>query len=61
MRRVLDLRLRQKLLDSRHLRLEVALNRAKISVHIDDYVKSAADLDEMIEIATLLAENCSVS
>lgn len=60
-RRVLDLRLRQKLLDSRHLRLEVALNRAKISVHIDDYVKSAADLDEMIEIATLLAENCSVS
>ncbi len=60
-RRVLDLRLRQKLLDSRHLRLEVALTRAKISVRIDDYVRSAADLDEMIEIVTLLAENCSLS
>ncbi len=60
-RRVLDARLRQKLLDCRHQRLEVALTRAKVKVHIDDYVRSAADLDEMIEIATLLAENCALA
>jgi hypothetical protein len=41
--------------------LEIALSGPKISVHIDDYVKSPADLDEMIEIATLLAENCSAT
>ena len=60
-RRVLDPRLRQKLLDCRHQRLEVALTPAKTSVHIDDYVSSAADLDEMVEIATWLADNCSQS
>lgn len=59
--RVLEARLRQKLLDSSQQRLEIALTGTKISVHIDDYVKSAADLDEMIEIATLLADNCAVS
>ena len=58
-RRVLDSRLRQKLLASPHRRLEVTLKDAKISVHVDDYVKSAADLDDMIEIAALLADNCS--
>ena len=58
-RRVLDSRLRQKLLASPHRRLEVTLKDAKISVHVDDYVKSAADLDDMIEIAALLANNCS--
>lgn len=57
--RVLDPPLRQKLLGSSHQRLEVALTGAKISVHIDDFVKSATDLDEVIEIATLLASNCS--
>lgn len=60
-RRVLDPRLREKLLDCRHQRLEVALTRAKISVRIDDYVRSAADLDEIIAIVTLLPENCSLS
>jgi hypothetical protein len=59
--RVLEARLRRKLLDSPQQRLEVALAGAKISVHIDDYVKSAGDLDEMIEIATLLADNCGGS
>ena len=57
--RVLAARLRDKLLCSRQQRLEVALTGTKISVHIDEYVKSAGDLDEMIEIATLLAENCA--
>lgn len=59
--RVLGPPLRQKLLDSSHQRLEVSLTGTKISVHIDDFVKSAADLDEVIEIATLLADNCTVS
>jgi hypothetical protein len=58
-RRVLDPALRRKLLDSSQQRLEVAVTGAKISVHIDDYVKSAAELDEMIEIAALLADNCA--
>ena len=56
--RVLDSPLRQKLLDSSHQRLEVTLTGTKISVHSDDFVKSAADLEEVIEIATLLAKNC---
>jgi hypothetical protein len=55
--RVLDQALRQKLLRSPQQRLEVTLIGAKIGVHIDDYVKTADDLDEMIEIATLLAKN----
>ena len=55
--RVLDQALRQKLLTSPQQRLEVTLAGTKISVHIDDYVKTANDLDEMIEIATLLATN----
>lgn len=57
--RVLDPALRQRLLSSSHQRLEISLTGAKISVHIDDFVKSAADLDEAIEIATLFADNCS--
>ncbi len=57
--RVLDPALRQKLLNSPQQRLEIALSGANISVHIDDYAKSGADLDEIIVIATLLANNCS--
>lgn len=59
--RALEAQLREKLLGSSQQRLEVALTGAKISIHVDDYVKSAGDLDEMIEIATLLADNCSRS
>jgi hypothetical protein len=55
---ILTQELRQMLLNSPQQRLEVALKGPKISVHIDDYVKSAAQLDEMIGIVTLLAENC---
>lgn len=58
-RRVLDPPLRQKLLDSSQQRLEISLSGTRIRVHIDDFVKSAADLDEMIDIATTLAKNCS--
>ncbi len=60
-RRALDEPLREKLLNSTPQRLEVSLVGATISVHIDDYVKSAGDLDEMIDIATLLADNCDRS
>lgn len=59
--RILGPELRQMLLNSPQQRLEVALKGAKISVHIDDYVKSAAQLDEMIGIVTLLAKTCEVS
>ena len=59
--RVVDPVLRQKLLASPQQRLEVAVNADKISVHIDEYAKSADDLDEMIEIATLVARNCAAS
>ena len=55
--RVLDQALRQKLLRSPQQRLEVTLIGTKIGVRIDDYVKTAKDLDEMIQIATLLAKN----
>ncbi|MDH3739174.1 MAG: hypothetical protein OER92_08260 [Alphaproteobacteria bacterium] len=59
--RILNPNLRQKLLDSHQSRLEIAIAGAKIRVHIDDYVKSAGDLDEMIEIASLVADNCTPS
>ncbi|NNE84326.1 MAG: hypothetical protein HKN28_10180 [Alphaproteobacteria bacterium] len=53
--------LRQMLLNSPQQRLEVNLKGSTISVHIDDYVKSAAQLDEMIGIVTLLAKTCEAS
>lgn len=59
--RILGPELRQMLLNSPQQRLEVALRGTKLSVHIDDYVKSAVQLDEMIGIVTLLAENCKAS
>ena len=60
-RLTLDPPLRKKLIDSPHQCLEVALNGAKISVHIHDYANSPSDLDEMIDIATRLANNCNSS
>jgi hypothetical protein len=59
--RVLDAPLRQVLKRSTQQRLEVALAGAKISVHIDGYATSAAELDEMIDIVTQLADNCASS
>ena len=56
---VVDAALRQRLLDTPHQRLEVVLDGAKITVRVGDYAKSAEDLDEMIEIASSLADNCS--
>ena len=59
--RVLNAALRHKLLASPQQRLEVAVTGTKISIHIDDYAKTVEDLEEMVEIATLVAENCAAS
>lgn len=57
--RVMTAPLCQMLLESPQDQLEIALAGAKISVHIDGYTQTAGDLEEMINIATTLADNCS--
>ena len=59
--RLLDARVRRKLLDSRLPRLDIRIGDRKISVHSDGIASSKADLDELIEIAVLLADNCPMS
>ena len=59
--RLLDARVRRMLLDSRLPRLDVRVEGRKISVHSDGIAKSKADLDELIEIAVLLADRCPMS
>lgn len=54
--RLLDARVRRMLLDSRLPRLDIRVEGRKISVHGDGIAKSKADLDELIEIAVLLAD-----
>jgi hypothetical protein len=49
---------REKLLNSLLPRLDVRVDGNKISVHTDGIAKSEADLQELIEIAVLLADNC---
>lgn len=51
---------RERLLASRLPRLEVRVAGRKIGVHIDGIADSRDDLEEMIEIAAGLAENCPV-
>lgn len=58
---LLNGRVREKLLNSRLPRLYVRVDGDKISVHTDGFAKSAADLEELIEIAVLLADNCPSS
>ncbi len=55
---LLELPVRQKLLGSRMPRLEVRVEGQKISVHIEGIAKSKADLEELIDVATLLADHC---
>ncbi|MHA1152998.1 MAG: hypothetical protein ACTSQ7_10105 [Alphaproteobacteria bacterium] len=50
---------RERLLASRLQRLQVRIAGRKVGVHIDGIVGSQDDLEEMIEIAVSLAENCS--
>ena len=55
---LLELRVREKLLGSRAPRLGVRVDRKKISVHRDGIAKSTAELQELIDIAGLLAGYC---
>ena len=59
--RLLDLRVRQKLLNSRLPHLDVRVDGQKISVHTDGIAQSKTDLDEAIDIAVLLADHCPKS
>lgn len=56
--RLLDVRVRQRLLDSRLPHLDARVDGETISVHIDGIAKSDADLEELIDIAVLLADHC---
>lgn len=51
-------RLARKLLESRLKGLELRLNRADIALHLEGFVQDKEALDEMIELAGLLAEAC---
>ena len=57
--RVFDARLRDKLLQSKLPGLDARMAGAKISVHMDGYATSESELEEMIEIAILLADRSS--
>ena len=59
LRRIVDPRLRKKLLHASAPKLELVLSGSQVSVHVDDYVGSASALEEMIDLATLLADNCA--
>ncbi len=39
-------------------RLEARVEGQRISVHIEGIAKSKADLEELIDVATLLADHC---
>ena len=56
--RLLDARLRRKLLATRLPRLDIRLDGARLSVHTDGYVETLIDLDELIDIAATLAARC---
>ena len=56
--RLLDVRVRQKLLDSRLPHLDARVDGETISVHMDGIAKSVSDLEELIDIAVLLADQC---
>ncbi len=52
---------RERLLASRLPRLQVRVAGRKVGVHIDGIANSHAELENMIEIAVILAENCPVA
>ena len=56
--RFLPPRLARKLLESRLSGLELRLEGAEITLHSEGYAQSKEALDEMIELAGLLAEAC---
>jgi hypothetical protein len=56
--RLLGPRVRHKLLDSRLVRLVLRLDGRRISLHMDGIAASTDDLEELIDIAVLLADHC---
>ena len=50
--------LRERLLNSKLPRLDVRLDDETISVHFDGYAQTQAELEELIEIAMLIADRC---
>jgi hypothetical protein len=56
--RLLEPRVRWKLLDSRLPQLKLRVNGRKISVHMDGIARSGAELEELIDLAVLLADYC---
>ena len=56
--RLLDARLRRKLLAARLPRLDIRIDGARLSVHTDGYVETLIDLDELIDIAAAVAARC---
>ncbi len=55
---LLELRVREKLLGSQARRLEARVEGKKISVFRDGVAKATADLQELIDIASLIAGHC---
>jgi hypothetical protein len=55
--RVLDAPVREKLMASRLPRLKARVEGRKISVHMDGIAASREELEELIEIASLLARS----
>ena len=58
---VLQADVRQKLLAWHRPRLDVRIQGRKISVYMDGIATSKADLEELIDIASLLADHCAAS
>ena len=58
--RLLDQRVRRRLLNASQPRLDVRVDGRRISVHMDGYPKSKVDLEELIDIAVLLADRCPI-
>jgi hypothetical protein len=56
--RFLGARVRWKLLDSRLPSLKLRVDGRTIVIHMDGIAGSAAELEEMIDIAVLLADHC---
>jgi hypothetical protein len=56
--RLLGPRVRWKLMDSRLPNLKLRLDGRTIGIHMDGIAASMAELEEMIDIAVLLADHC---
>jgi hypothetical protein len=57
--RLLDARVRQELLASRLSRLALRVDGRKLAVDMDGYATAQAEVEDLIDIAALLAERCA--